>query len=79
MKKLADEYGLSSDHFKAAKPILVPVLTRLFNEILISKDILDSFKTGIITPVLKRDRILKLWGIIEASLCHQALQVLYSW
>ena len=52
--KSADVYGLSSEHFKAAKPIIVPVLTRFFNEILISKDIPDSFKTGIITPGLKK-------------------------
>ena len=72
-EKSADEYGLSSEHFKAAEPIIVPVLTKLFNEILISKDKPDSFKTGIITPVLKSERILKSWGIIEASLCHLLL------
>ena len=52
--KSADEYGLSSEHFKVAKPIIVPILTRLFNQILIEKDIPNSFKTGIITPVLKK-------------------------
>ena len=60
--KSADEYGLSSEHFKAAKPIIVPVLTRLFNQILISKDIPDSFKTCIITPVLKKGKDPKVMG-----------------
>ena len=54
--KSADEYGLSSEHFKAAKPVIVPVLTRLFNQILYEKDIPESFKTGIITPVLKKGK-----------------------
>ena len=60
--KSADEYGLSSEHFKAAKPIIVLVLTRLFNEILTSKDIPDSFKTSIITPVLKKGKDPKVMG-----------------
>ena len=38
------------------------MLTRLFNQILISKDIPDSFKTGIITPVLKKGKDPKVMG-----------------
>ena len=60
--KSADEYGLSSEHFKAAKPIIVPILTRLFNQILLEKDIPNSFKTGIITPVLKKGKDAKDMG-----------------
>lgn len=36
--------------------MLVPVLTRLFNRILAEKQIPLSFKTGIITPVLKKGK-----------------------
>ena len=54
--KSADENGLSSEHFKAAKPILVPAPPRLFNEILTTKEMPDSFKTGIIIPVLKKSK-----------------------
>ena len=60
--KATDEYGLSSEHFKAAKPVIVPVLTRLFNKILKEKNIPESFKTGIITPVLKKGKDPKEMG-----------------
>ena len=60
--KSADEYRLSYEHFKVAKSIIVPVLTRLFNEILTTKDIPDSFKSCIITPVLKKGKDPKIVG-----------------
>ena len=52
--KALDEYGLSSEHFKVAKPVIVPIVTKLFNSILADKNVPASFKTGIITPVLKK-------------------------
>ena len=36
-----------------AKPIVTPVLTRLFNKIKTTYSIPKSFKTGILTPLLK--------------------------
>lgn len=57
--KAPDEYGLSSEHFKAAKSVIVPVLTDLFNQILTEKKVPATFKTGIITPVLKKGKDAK--------------------
>ena len=54
--KALDEYGLSSEHFKAAKPVIVPTVTKLFNSILLEKKVPANFKTGIITPVLKKGK-----------------------
>ena len=54
--KSLDEYGLASEHFKAAKPAIVPIVTRLFNSIISERKVPESFKTGIITPVLKKGK-----------------------
>ncbi|XP_053376405.1 uncharacterized protein LOC128547494 [Mercenaria mercenaria] len=54
--KALDEYGLSAEHFKASKPVIVPVITDLFNQILAEKKVPATFKTGIITPVLKKGK-----------------------
>ena len=59
-RKTLDEYGLASEHFKAAKPAIVPVVTRLFNTIISEKKVPKTFKTGIITPVLKKGKDAKL-------------------
>ena len=58
--KSPDEYGISAEHFKAGKPELVPVITNIFNYILDSKKIPESFKTSFITPVLKKGNDSKL-------------------
>ena len=55
-EKALDEYGLSSEHFKAANPVIVPTVTKLFNSILLEKKVPANFKTGIITPVLKKGK-----------------------
>ena len=60
--KSLDEYGLASEHFKAAKPAIVPVVTRLFNAIISEKKVPKTFKTGIITPVLKKGKDSKCMG-----------------
>jgi hypothetical protein len=36
--------------------VICPALTKLFNEILASSKSPESFKSGILTPVLKRDK-----------------------
>ena len=54
--KSLDEYGLASEHFKAAKPAILPIVTRLFNSIISERKVPESFKTGIITPVLKKGK-----------------------
>ena len=58
--KSPNEYGISAEHFKAGKPELVPMITKIFNHILDSKKIPAAFKTGIITPVLKKGKDSKL-------------------
>ena len=50
-RKALDKYGLSSEHFKAAKPAIVPIITKLLNLIISEKRVPASFKTGIITPL----------------------------
>ena len=54
--KALDEYGLVAEHFKAAKPAIVPVITELFNKILSEKKVPSTFKTGVITFVLKKGK-----------------------
>ena len=58
--KSPDEYGISAEHFKAGKSELVPVITKIFNQILDTKTIPPVFKTGVITPVLKKGKDPKL-------------------
>ena len=60
--KAFDQYGLSSEHFKAAKPAIVPTITKLFYLIISEKRVPASFKTGIITPVLKKGKDSKHMG-----------------
>ena len=45
---------------KAGKPELVPVITKVFNHILDTKKIPAAFKTGIITPMLKKGKVSKM-------------------
>ena len=52
--KFPDEYGISAEYFKAGKPELVPVITKPFNHILDKQKNPATFKTGILSPVLKK-------------------------
>ena len=54
--KSADEFGLHAEHFKAGGDIVVPLLVALFNDILKSGSVPHSFKSGILTPVHKKDK-----------------------
>ena len=54
--KAADELGLTAEHFKNSPSIVIKFLTICFNTILKDKQIPDIFKTGIVTPVLKKER-----------------------
>ena len=56
--KSPDEYGMSAEHFKAGKPGLVPVITKDWCPD--TKKIPAVFKTGIITPVLKKGKYSKI-------------------
>ena len=52
--KAADELGLTAEHFKTSLSIAITFLQICFNTILKDKQIPDIFKTGIVTPVLKK-------------------------
>ena len=52
--KAADEHGLISEHLKSARSVLLPHLVNLLNAIFTTRHVPDSFKTGIIIPVLKK-------------------------
>jgi hypothetical protein len=54
--KAADELGLTAEHFKNSPSIVIKFLTICFNTILKDKQIPDIFKTGIVTPVLKKGK-----------------------
>ena len=54
--KSPDEYGLCAEHFKFGKDIVSEYITPLFNQILETKSVPLSFKTGILTPVIKKDK-----------------------
>ena len=54
--KPANELGLTAEHFKNSPSIDIKFLTICFNTILKDKQIPDIFKTGIVTPVLKKGK-----------------------
>jgi hypothetical protein len=54
--KSSVEYGLAAEHLKYGVEVIWPALTNVFNEILASGKSPESFKSGILTPVLKRDK-----------------------
>ena len=55
-KKAVDEFGLSAEHLKHSGKVLVVEITAIFNQILQSKTVPDAFKSGILTPVLKKSK-----------------------
>ena len=54
--KSADEYGIQTEHLKLAGPHILPLLVKLFNEIVSSGVVPESFKTGVLTPVHKKGK-----------------------
>ena len=58
--KSPDEYGIAAEHFKTGKQQIVPIVTKIFNHILETKSIPSAFKTGLITPVLKKGKDSKV-------------------
>ena len=70
--KAADEYGITAEHVKYAGEPLLNMLTDIFNTILTSCKIPDTFRTGYITPVHKKGKdsqnVGNYRGITVASL-----------
>lgn len=58
--KSQDEYGIAAEHFKAGKQQIIPIVTKIFNQVLESRSIPSAFKTGLITPVLKKGKDPKI-------------------
>ena len=55
-KKSADEFGLTAEHLKWSGPLISDIITDMFNQIFHEKTVPESFKTGIVTPVLKKSK-----------------------
>ena len=53
-RKAADIHGITSEHLKYASQEIIQIIAYLSNEILKLGKLPSSFKTGIITPVLKK-------------------------
>ncbi|MEW8546928.1 MAG: hypothetical protein AB2693_25720 [Candidatus Thiodiazotropha sp.] len=51
MEKLADEMGLTSEHLEYTGSVLLKVIASVFNKMLTTHDVSDSFKSKIISPV----------------------------
>ena len=60
-KKASDEFGLTAEHLKFSENILVEEITGIFNQILQTKTVPDAFKSGILTPVLKKSKTQQCW------------------
>ncbi|CAG2188601.1 unnamed protein product [Mytilus edulis] len=56
MNKSPDEFGLCAEHLKFSKNEIAPYLTKLFNNIIETLKTPGTFKTGILFPVLKKDK-----------------------
>ena len=57
--KAADIFGLTAEHLKHASPIITSVLSSLIQNIFRLRTIPESFKLGVITPVLKKGKPAK--------------------
>ena len=55
--KSADEYGIQTEHLKLSGPHILPLLVKLFNEIVSSGVVPESLKTGVLTLSTKRVKI----------------------
>ncbi|CAC5376761.1 unnamed protein product [Mytilus coruscus] len=55
-KKSADESGITAEHLQNSKSSVSPVLTSIFNNIIMKRTVPVSFKFGIFTLVLKKQK-----------------------
>jgi hypothetical protein len=62
LKKSADEFGITAEHLKHSSEDIAPILSSIFNQILAEGKIPDSFKSGIVTPVLKKHKDPTIMG-----------------
>ncbi|MEW8090529.1 MAG: reverse transcriptase domain-containing protein [Candidatus Thiodiazotropha endolucinida] len=55
-KKAPDEFGLTAEHLKFAGKAVIEDITDIFNQIIFEKQVPSAFKSGILTPVLKKSK-----------------------
>ena len=65
LKKSADEFGITAEHRKHSSEVIAPILSSIFNQILAERKIPDSFKSGIVTPVLKKHKDPTIMGNLQ--------------
>ena len=56
MESLRTELGLSAEHLKYSGAVLLPAIAEICNEMLTTKSVHEAFKSGIITPVHKKEK-----------------------
>ena len=54
--KVMDSNGTASEHFKLATEEIIPTIVRIVNKIFMDKDVTENMKTGILTPVLIKNK-----------------------
>ena len=54
--KSADGFGIQAEHLKSASCHVLPLLVTLFNDIVSNGEVPESCKSGILTPVHKKDK-----------------------
>ena len=54
--KVMDSNGIASEHFKLATEEIIPTIVKIVNKIFMDKDIMKNMKTGILTPVMKKNK-----------------------
>ena len=54
--KVMDSNGIASEHFKLDTEEIIPTIVKIVNKIFMDKDIMENMKTGILTPVLKKNK-----------------------
>ena len=55
-RKAADEYGITAEHVKFAGSKIYTLYQDIFNQIFQEGKVAQSFKTGVITPILKKSK-----------------------
>ncbi|VDH99106.1 Hypothetical predicted protein [Mytilus galloprovincialis] len=56
VKKAADDYDLESEHLKHSGESLLEILQETFNQILLEEKVPSTFKTGTVSPILKKGK-----------------------
>ena len=54
--KAADEYGITAEHVKVARSEIYTIYQDVFNQIFQEGKVAQSFKTGVITSILKKSK-----------------------